>query len=66
MNINGNSNRGRGSPDTVMHFNDEENISIEIADKIMSMLIQQLSISEVPPDSHQSCGGKYLTFSGQN
>ena len=61
MNINaGNSNRGRGSPDTVMHFNDEDDLSNEIADKIMPMLIQQLSISEVPPDSHQSYGGKVL------
>ena len=43
-----------------MHFNDEDDLSNEIADKLMSMLIQQLSISEVPPDSHQICGGKVL------
>ena len=58
---NGNNNcGGRGSPVNVMDLNDEEDLSNEIADKLMSMLIQQLSISEVPPDSHQSCGGKVL------
>jgi hypothetical protein len=49
--------RRTASPVNVMHFNDEEDVSNEIADKIMPMLIQQLSISG---QHYQRCGGKVL------
>ena len=61
MNDNTNcSFRRTASPVNVMDFDGEEDPSNEIADKIMPMLIKELSISEVPPDSHKSCGGKVL------